>query len=86
MTREHPVPGDGFIDLLAERPGERVAIEIETGKSDIAANVANAPRAEVDRIVLVATSPAAVAACQRVIEDASDEGVPVELMNWSYLS
>ena len=30
ITREHPVPGDGAVDLLAERPGERIAIEIET--------------------------------------------------------
>jgi len=39
VTAEHPVPGDGVVDLLVTRPGERVAIEIETGKSDIRANI-----------------------------------------------
>ncbi len=40
VTAEHAIPGDGAVDLLAERPGERVAIEVETGKSDIKANFA----------------------------------------------
>lgn len=39
VTREHSIRGDGTIDLLADRPGERVAIELETGKSDIRARL-----------------------------------------------
>ena len=83
ISREHPIPGDGFVDLVAERPGHRVAVEIETGKSDIKANLAKVRQADFDRLVLVATSPIAVSACQRAIEKADLEKEPsVELMTW----
>ncbi len=83
MTAEHPVPGDGAVDLLAERPGERVAIEVETGKSDIKANLAKLKNAGFDRVVMVATSPSAVSACQRALDKSgSDKSLPVELMTW----
>ena len=82
-TLEHPVPGDGNIDLLAERPGERVAIEIETGKSDIKENLSKLRSAGFDRVVFVATSPAAVSACQRVIQAADAGTCPsVALLTW----
>lgn len=35
ITREHAVKGNGAIDILATRPGQKVAVEVETGKSDI---------------------------------------------------
>jgi hypothetical protein len=80
---EQPVPGDGFVDVVAERPGERVAIEIETGKSDIESNVRNALAAKFDRVVLMATSPSAVAACQRTIDGVDIRlRASVELMTW----
>jgi len=78
--REVPVPGDGFVDVVAERSGERVAIEIETGKSDIRANIEKLRDAEFNRVILMATSPAAAAACQRAIEDTG--AVHVEFMTW----
>ena len=83
VTREHPVPGDGFLDLLAERPGERIAVEVETGKSDIAENLKNVHKAEVDRVIVVATTPAAVSACQRALQTQPDRAEPpIELMTW----
>lgn len=83
VTLEQPVPGDGFVDVAAERPGERVAIEIETGKSDIKANLRNALVADFDRVVLVATSPTATTPCQRAIEHLpDDQAASVELMTW----
>ena len=83
VSREHPVKGNGAIDILAERPGERVAVEVETGKSDIAENLTKIRHADFDRVVLVATSPSAVSACQRAV-DALPEGTqpPVELLSW----
>ena len=39
VTREYAFAGNGVIDLLAERPGERLSIEIETGKSDALDNI-----------------------------------------------
>ena len=83
ITREHPIPGDGAVDLLVERPGERVAIEVETGKSDIGKNLAKVRNEGFDRLVIVATSPAAVSACHRAIGQAGLEKDPsVELMTW----
>ena len=83
VRREHPIKGNGAIDMLAEKPGERVAVEVETGKSDIKANVANALGADFDRVILVATSPSAVTACQKAIEGIERADLPpVELLTW----
>lgn len=76
VTREQAIAGKGAVDLVAERGGERVAIEIETGKSDIAANLTKLAHAGFARVLLVATSPSAAAACQRAIEkDGSAQAV-----------
>jgi len=83
VSREHPIPGNGAVDLLAERPGERVAIEVETGKSDIGKNLTKVREAGFDRLVVVATSPAAVSACHRAIEKAGLQiDQSIELMTW----
>lgn len=83
VTREHHIEGNGAVDLLAERPGERVAVEIETGKSDIKANLTKIRNAGFDRGVLVATSPTAAGACQKAVEAAGREQKPaVELLTW----
>lgn len=80
VALEQPVPDDGFVDVVAERPGERVAIEIETGKSDIKQNLTKLRGKGFDRIILVATSPSAAAACQRPL--GADRQETVELMTW----
>ena len=83
VSLERAVKDNGTVDVVAERPGERVAVEIETGKSDIKENLAKLHGRGFDRIVLVATSPAAVGACQKVL-DASDPGTgpAVECLTW----
>jgi hypothetical protein len=80
VTLEHPVKGNGAIDLLAARPGERIAVEVETGKSDIKANLAHLKLSEVDKTVLIATCPEAIGACKAAIETAGQDRV--ELLNW----
>jgi hypothetical protein len=83
VALERPIPGNGFVDVVAERPGERLAVEVETGKSDVRANVRNALAAGFDRMILVATSPSAAAACQRAIAQVTDDQAgKVELMTW----
>ena len=83
VTREHHVNGNGAVDLLAERPGERVAVEVETGKSDIRGNLTKLRDADFDRIVLVATSAAAAGACQNAAESVERGQQPVvELLTW----
>lgn len=81
LTYEHQIPGSGAIDLLAQRPGHHIAIEVETGKSDIAANLAKTAHAGFDRIVLLATSPEALSACQKAMAQQPDVH-GVELMTW----
>jgi energy-coupling factor transporter ATP-binding protein EcfA2 len=87
ITREYPVPGDGAVDLLAERPGERIAIEIETGKSDIKENLSKLRNAGFDRLILIATSPTAVSACTSAMKNTTTAGIPqVELLTWLDIS
>ena len=80
---EHPVNGNGAIDIFAQRAGEKIAVEVETGKSNIKANLDKSKNMGFDRIVFVATSPAAVTACQRAIEavEYSDSDA-AELLTW----
>ena len=68
IRHEHVIKDNGAIDLLAERPGKKVAVEVETGKSNVQANLAKVKSGGFDRVVFVATSPDAVSACQKVIE------------------
>jgi len=83
VTREHRVNGNGYVDLHAESHNERIAIEIETGKSDIKANLTKLQDAGYDRIVFVATSPVAVSKCQRVVASCENTTAPpVDLLTW----
>ena len=83
VTHEYPVPGDGFVDLLAERPGSQVAVEVETGKSDIQENINKLSNAGFDRIILLATGPEAVIACKKAVAATSSKTkVPVALLTW----
>ncbi len=82
VHQEFKVEGNGFIDLLAERPGERVAIEIETGKSDIENNLKKLTNASFDRIILVATSAHAVTACTRARDKLNLTAPMIELLTW----
>ena len=85
MTCEHPIKGNGAIDMLASKPGQKVAVEVETGKSNIRKNLNKIENAGFDRIVLVATSPAAVSSCQKII-DSNDKSSTVELLSWLDIS
>lgn len=87
VTREHVIKGNGAVDLLAERPGHRIAIEVETGKSDIQANLTKVREGGFDRVVLVATSPTAVDACVRASATIATGPSPTaELLTWLDIS
>ena len=83
MRREYRIDGNGAIDLLAENHHQRLAIEIETGKSDIAGNLRKIQGAGFTRIILLATSPAAVTACKQALDGPwirpADAGGPDDL-------
>ncbi len=59
VTKEYQVPGDGIIDVLAERDGERIAVEVETGKSNIEANLAKLENSNATTTIAVPTNAAA---------------------------
>ena len=42
------IADNGTVDLLAQRPNQRVAVEIETGKSDVKENLAKTLKAGFD--------------------------------------
>ena len=87
VTREHVIDGNGAVDILAERPGERAAVEVETGRSDIEMNLSKVTGAGFDRVVLVATCPAAVGACQKALDSVDRTATPTtELLTWLDLS
>ena len=57
--------------------------KVETGKSDIKANLDKLRNEGFDRLVVVATSPMAVSACHRAIEKSGlEKNSAVELMTW----
>ncbi len=60
----------GRVDVLARRNGERVAIEVETGKSGAAANVRNCLRSGFERVIVVATDNEALAKVERELAEA----------------
>ncbi|MFH1110728.1 MAG: hypothetical protein V1790_16255 [Planctomycetota bacterium] len=83
VALEHAVAGNGIVDVVAARANERLAIEIETGKSDIKMNIEKTRQSGFDRVILVATSPSAISACQRALESVPREArQAVELMTW----
>jgi Holliday junction resolvase-like predicted endonuclease len=83
ITREYPVKGNGAIDLVAEKPGEKVAIEVETGKSNIPENLKNAVKADMNSIVLLATSATAVTACQKALDACNlPDKASAKLLTW----
>ncbi len=56
VLEEAPVGGGKTVDVVAERDGGRVAYEIETGGSDVAANIRKCQEAGFDKVIVVFTS------------------------------
>jgi len=53
VTEEYPIGGGRSIDLVAVKDGIRIAIEVETGKSEVVYNLRKALEAGFDRVVCV---------------------------------
>ena len=82
-TCEHPVKGNGAVDILAQKGGRQVVIEVETGKSDILNNIEKIKKYPFDQVILVATNPTAAGKCQRAVEKAADpKKYPVQVLTW----
>ncbi len=61
----------GAVDVLGVKDGRRVAVEVETGHSTVAANVRNCIESGFQEILVVATTPAALTTVRHVLEGAS---------------
>ena len=83
---EYPVKGNGAVDILAAKGGRKIVIEIETGKSNIKANIEKIEGAGFDKIILIATNPAAIGKCQRAIDSTEHNDTAVELLSWLDIS
>lgn len=56
---------NGRVDVLVEKNGYRIGIEIETGKSDVVANVKSGLLSRFDRVIVVATGEKALGVVER---------------------
>jgi hypothetical protein len=53
VTEEKPIGGGKTVDLVAESDEERIAIEVETGKSDAFYNLTKDLKEEFDKVIVV---------------------------------
>ncbi|MBW1939385.1 MAG: ATP-binding protein [Deltaproteobacteria bacterium] len=84
---EHPVKGNGAIDILATKPGQKVAVEVETSKSNVKSNLEKIKSVDFDRVILVATSPAAANMCQGLVGAREHHNsLRIELLTWLDIS
>ena len=67
LTHEYQIAGNGAVDILAERDGQRLVVEIETGRSDVPANVRKCLAAGFDQVIIAATNQEAHARIARWI-------------------
>ena len=65
---EYPLKTGGVVDILAKREDQVLAVEVETGKSDICWNIEKCRKAGIGRIVLAATSREARTKIEALLE------------------
>lgn len=81
VKQEVSLSTGGVVDLVATRGERTIAIEVETGKSDIKSNLKKTKNAGFTKVILLATGPEAVAPCHRAL-DSLDDTSGVQLMTW----
>ena len=87
LITEYPVKDRKAIDLFAQKHNEKIAIEVETGKSDIAANLEKSKGLGFDKVILLAVSAEAVSACQKAAKKVEPvKGCDFEIMTWLDIS
>lgn len=71
VEKEHRLPQGGAVDVHAEKPGQAIAIEVETGKSNPIKNIRKAINASYSEVVSLATNSATAEATERALQAAS---------------
>lgn len=83
-TREFRLDSGGAVDVVAERTNERIAVEVETGRSDMAANLRKLADAEFTRIITLATNAQAADDLQKLLAN-PDLSRPQNVETWTWL-
>ena len=65
VAQEASIGGGKAIDIMATQNGKRIAFEIETGKSDVVANIEKVRAAGIPSMYIIATSAPAKEAIER---------------------
>ncbi len=65
------IKGIGAVDILARKPGQTIAVEVETGKSNIKENLDKINHAGFDRFILFAISLMGITPCKKTIDSNS---------------
>jgi hypothetical protein len=66
---EYPVGGGKTIDIAVEKDGHSIAVEIETGRSDIPANLMKCLKSDINELIFVATNRIAQKKILEVIQN-----------------
>jgi hypothetical protein len=69
ITFEKPIGEGKSVDVVATKNGKQIAIEIETGRSDILSNINKCIEANFDKIILVATTEKVESKVKSLLED-----------------
>ena len=72
VTMEEPV--NGYADLVLEKDGRQVAVEVETGKSNWRDNITRDMKSGFDRVVVVCTNEGAYAAIRPIVDEKYSKG------------
>jgi len=70
---EKPLSNGGSVDIVAAKNGKRMAVEVETGKSDALANIEKDLKAGFNEVVSVATNEAVAERIKAIVQK-SDMG------------
>ncbi|MEL6497994.1 MAG: DUF87 domain-containing protein [Planctomycetota bacterium] len=81
VEREAPALG-GRIDVLAIRAGERLAVEVETGKSSWSANLDRLAAAEVNHRAVLWLNPATIDKARSIASETIRVETPAGLLAW----
>ncbi len=76
VTLEEPVGNGKSVDLVASKNNYKIAIEIETGRSDILANINKCLSHYYDHIILVATNSKAKDKIHQILKEENLEHHP----------
>ncbi|UCC99010.1 MAG: hypothetical protein JSW66_03815 [Phycisphaerales bacterium] len=75
------IKSNGAADIVVRKPGQTIAVEVETGKWNIKEGLNKVKHTGFDRVVLFAISPMAVTPYEKIIDSTrKSDSSPVELL------